>query len=761
MAAGNQTRRILIKVDTTNARGIREIAEQMGLLNDKTKKLSNNMSFLTNAFKGWLGFLGVREVIRMSDEMQNLGNRLKVIAQEGEDTDEIMKKLLAVAERTNQPLSNVAETYARMGVAMKEINPSADSLLSLTETLINTFRLSGSTTTETVNTIIQLSQAFASAELRGQELRSVMEQNATMGIMLRKVFGRDLYEKAKKGMITTAEVLKILSNNMAQINKDAQQLTPTVEQTLSKAMNRLQLAIHNLNTGFGVSRGLADSFAWAIENLGIVALSAASVAVPALTYAVRALIVSLLPLNPLVILISSTAAALAGVVALFADDWGIDSVLSQLRIGFYELKAELYDAKAAWNEFIGGFGTSGNAYEKSAKVLREMAENSRIRAKALRIELDASKEMEKQQNKQALSFEDLIKKYDSLDKKNSKPLKIREELALLNEQFLRDGDIVKYMSAFHKFELGKINRQFREGRMDVFKYHEQLRDFSIRELNSQLREGTISLQQFNQAVGEEKFKVLDEQVKAGKISLEEYNSELTKLEDKIRPGSAFHAGVSNYINSVGSISSNIAKGVEQTFGHLEKSFIEFTKTGKFNFREFTNAVLDDLNKIIIRSMVIRPFAQAILSSWTDSPTTGSALSPGNGQYGSPDIGAARGMAFDRGNVIPFARGGIVDSPTGFMFGGGRKGVMGEAGPEAILPLQRGAGGNLGVAATVTPVTVNIINQSGAEVDQTETTGPNGERTIEILIHNKVREGIVGGKFDKAMKSSFGLNRKGS
>lgn len=50
-----------------------------------------------------------------------------------------------------------------------------------------------------------------------------------------------------------------------------------------------------------------------------------------------------------------------------------------------------------------------------------------------------------------------------------------------------------------------------------------------------------------------------------------------------------------------------------------------------------------------------------------------------------------------GSVVPFADGGVVRSPSFFPMGGDM-GLMGEAGPEAILPLKRGADGSLGVAA---------------------------------------------------------------
>lgn len=63
------------------------------------------------------------------------------------------------------------------------------------------------------------------------------------------------------------------------------------------------------------------------------------------------------------------------------------------------------------------------------------------------------------------------------------------------------------------------------------------------------------------------------------------------------------------------------------------------------------------------------------------------------------LGSANGNAFDRAGVMAFAAGGVFNSPTAFSFGGGRLGVMGEAGPEAVMPLKRGRDGKLGVATS--------------------------------------------------------------
>ena len=76
---------------------------------------------------------------------------------------------------------------------------------------------------------------------------------------------------------------------------------------------------------------------------------------------------------------------------------------------------------------------------------------------------------------------------------------------------------------------------------------------------------------------------------------------------------------------------------------------------------------------------------------------------------------ANGASFSQGRVMPFADGGIVGGPTYFPMRGGT-GLMGEAGPEAILPLRRGRDGKLGVATDggSRPVTV-VMNISTPDV----------------------------------------------
>jgi len=125
---------------------------------------------------------------------------------------------------------------------------------------------------------------------------------------------------------------------------------------------------------------------------------------------------------------------------------------------------------------------------------------------------------------------------------------------------------------------------------------------------------------------------------------------------------------------------------------------------------------------------------------------------------------AHGNIFDADGIYTFTRGGtftnqIVQTPTLFKFARGT-GLMGEAGPEAIVPLKRMANGDLGVtAASGGNVVVNIINNSGAEVHRKETETADGGKQIDITIGEMINRHITSGKADRAM-GRYGLRAAG-
>jgi lambda family phage tail tape measure protein len=104
---------------------------------------------------------------------------------------------------------------------------------------------------------------------------------------------------------------------------------------------------------------------------------------------------------------------------------------------------------------------------------------------------------------------------------------------------------------------------------------------------------------------------------------------------------------------------------------------------------------------------------------------------GGGILGSI-FGGANGFAMQGGRRLAFAAGGIVNGPTIFPMANGM-GLMGEAGPEAIMPLKRGSDGKLGVASTGSNITVNVpINGITDKSLVTDLKNSIEERVVEVI-----------------------------
>jgi len=176
----------------------------------------------------------------------------------------------------------------------------------------------------------------------------------------------------------------------------------------------------------------------------------------------------------------------------------------------------------------------------------------------------------------------------------------------------------------------------------------------------------------------------------------------------------------------------LSKGFEDFF----MSIIDGSKTVGEAFADLAQYIISEL----LRILVIKPLVDSLVTGITGI------------------LGLAQGGVFTSSGITPFAKGGVVSSPTVFPFANGI-GLMGEAGPEAIMPLKRTPSGDLGVIAQGTgggsPVNV-VVNNYGkdeAMVDQQ----PNGD--IVVTVGKAVAQDIAnGGATYQAMRKTFGLSQ---
>jgi lambda family phage tail tape measure protein len=201
------------------------------------------------------------------------------------------------------------------------------------------------------------------------------------------------------------------------------------------------------------------------------------------------------------------------------------------------------------------------------------------------------------------------------------------------------------------------------------------------------------------------------------------------------------------------------------FQGMADAIVEFAKTGKFNFKDLINSFIADITRYELRLqateayVAARPFLVKLLGNLF-APNTATGGSSFNSYVNAG--GFAKGGAFDTMGTIPgYAKGGmftnsIVNSPTLFKAAKGL-GVMGEAGPEAIMPLKRDSQGNLGVRGGGGNVEVVVNNYTQAKAETRETVDSRGNRRIEIVVADLVAGEISrpNSNVQQAFVNSFG------
>ncbi len=176
------------------------------------------------------------------------------------------------------------------------------------------------------------------------------------------------------------------------------------------------------------------------------------------------------------------------------------------------------------------------------------------------------------------------------------------------------------------------------------------------------------------------------------------------------------SAVTDYQEKVNDVAGNIKNAMSNAFQGMEDALVNFVMTGKLAFGDLARSIIQDMARIVIQQTIMAPF-----TGWIGKL-----------------LGNANGNAIVDGKVEKYAYGGIVSRPTVFPMKNGM-GLMGEAGPEAIMPLKRGANGKLGVQSSggVGNITVNV-DASGTNVEGDETQG----KQLGLLISAAVQTEII-------------------
>ena len=757
------------------------------------------------------GIFVVPKIIGLLDTYQQLENRLRVVTETSEQLQSAFEGLADVSQRTRSSLRGSVELYARLALSTKELGLNQRQLLGLTESINQAIIISGASAKEAENGLIQLSQGLASGALRGDELRSVLEQLPRVADVIAESLGvtrGELRKLGEEGALSAMTILRAFEESQQSLQEEFAQ----TQQTLGQALTQLTNEFIKLGNSSGTVQVLTDALrasinalafvigplvntlilmgtAWLVLKTRMLLASAASAKMAATTGILgeRLKVTNFwantfgktLKRHPVLLLgsiILTGAIALKGMSKAF-DDVGdaaknaaepIDQFFVDTKVKAFG--QQLIDTQRQLNRIANDPNFADAADRMRMQISRLLNNIKQLRSptvsikEELRGEIDllSMAEDKRDEYTKMLAYEQRLARV-GIDLRAESNQSLRAEilsLVRLVEWKKKSNEEDKKRSAANAKLFTEAWTSAMEKASDATAdFFEKLSDLEdqIRETAADFGSAKLASEEYLKNV-----QLLDAALYNGLLTQDEYNNALKKLANESLPEVEIAADAAK--RGVDDLSTALWEGFAQTaLSNTEDAIADFVVRGRGNFKTFVNAVLEDLLRMITRLLILLPLINALKSAFGGTSVNYDA---GNAMYGD-------GFTTDQfGNPISQLQNGgsfLVGQSTsrfpGFANGGGMM-VGGNGGTDSQLVAFR-ASPNERVTVTRpeqsiggnTTVNVSVHNNAPGTEARVE-QGENGDTRVIIdqikgAISADISRGGTG--LNAALEGRYGLN----
>nr|ELR5041835.1 phage tail tape measure protein [Providencia stuartii] len=210
-------------------------------------------------------------------------------------------------------------------------------------------------------------------------------------------------------------------------------------------------------------------------------------------------------------------------------------------------------------------------------------------------------------------------------------------------------------------------------------------------------------------------------------------------KDKLLAQKDAYAGMAKGVQDFGDTASNVHEQMrtitQNSLDNMSSMMADFVTTGKLNFADFAQSIVNDITKMIFKMMIFNALKSGLTGTAFGDMIGFKAEPNAKGNtYQSPGLSAYSNSLVKSPTLFPFAKGGVPGV-----------GLMGEEGPEAIMPLTRGRDGSLGVRV----LGLDLPQQQvpSIVIQQTFNVTGNGDQALYEAMQEAARVGAKRGSDD--------------
>lgn len=285
MADRNLVLQLLITAKDQASAALQSVKTGLSAIGEATSRALEPLRTFGGLLTTALGIGGAKELQDRADAYTRLTNSLKIATTGEAEYQAALKAVAEIASRTNADINTTAKLYGKVAQSAKELGLSQQQVGQLTEVISKGMQLSGASAESASGAILQLTQAFGSGALRGEEFNSVMEASPELMRQLAAGLGVTIGELrglAEQGALTSRAVSAALLSQKDAIDEAYGKTTRTVAEAFTNLNNQLILYVGKLNESTGATAAIGGTLRLLADNLNIVAAAVGAGLVTAL-----------------------------------------------------------------------------------------------------------------------------------------------------------------------------------------------------------------------------------------------------------------------------------------------------------------------------------------------------------------------------------------------------------------------------------------------------------------------------------------------
>lgn len=722
------------KVDTSQ---VKKASKDLDGLGVSAKKTSEETSSLTNSFgrlaSAYIGFQSAKAVIDIADDYTKLTAQLKLATTSQDEFASAFSNVQQIALTAQAGLSETATLYARISNATRELGANQTTVAAITESIALGLKVSGATAAEASSAMLQLSQAFGSGVLRGEEFNAVNEAAPRLMKALAdgmKVPIDKLRNLASEGKITSDILGNALVKSLEQVRVEAEQMN-TVGGAFVVLKNNILLTAGSLDKASGASKAFASAIK-SFADSGVIKIVFETIAVLGVNVAFV-----FQTLGREIVGFAGQLEALSrldfkGAIAI-GDQVGKDAEAARIEVD--KLTESILNPKV-----------------ENSPIKGEIKELTKATASLTNEQKARAKQIEKENRDLLTSIRELVDGERSNIQVLQDRLDFNDKITPSNRKLAQSNlDLAKSI-AFAKSEMEAFDKGL-ENEAELFNENLDVAQKYTDQMESNYTSMSDQITKENEDLNAKL--IINDRERAAEQLRIEYDRKIQMIQSMTEQGDAqddlIAREMENYRlrNQELQTSQSIVKDLGLTF---TSAFEDAVVAGN-KLSDVLQSLLQDILKLVTRQLITNPLMGAIGGALQN------ILPASMGGYTAlPDTSANYFTASANGNVMTpngamklnnYANGGVATSPQVSIFGEGRMN-------EAYVPLPDGRSIPVSMKGGGSNVQVVVNNNTPAQATTNETIDSRGNRRIEVTISELVAGEIKrnGSSANTAIKNTF-------